>query len=105
MGHARALLGLDDPRQQLQLYNQITSQELSVRQVEEAARTSKSVAPASKKVNLVLPDNLQSVLAQLNKRLDAKVDLKSDPKGKGQLNIKFNSAEQLESILKKLIPE
>ena len=105
MGHARALIGLDDAKQQLQLFNQITSQELSVRQVEEAARASKSDVPVSKKEILVLPENLQMVLDQLNKRFDAKVDLKSDPKGKGHLNIRFNSAEQLQSILKKLMPE
>ena len=38
MGHARALLSLDNPKQQLKLYNEILKQGLSVRRVEEIAK-------------------------------------------------------------------
>jgi len=40
----------------------------------------------------------------LNKRLEASVDIKSDKDGKGQLNIRFNSSEELANLLNKLIP-
>lgn len=41
MGHARALLGVDDPKVQLRLYNMILREGASVRQVEEMARRSR----------------------------------------------------------------
>ncbi|MEZ5172091.1 MAG: ParB/RepB/Spo0J family partition protein [Bacteroidia bacterium] len=105
MGHARALIGLDDPRQQLQLFNQIVNQELSVRQVEDAARITKTESPAAGGKASVLPDEYKTVIAALKNRLEAKVDLKTDAKGKGQIHIRFDSPEQLQSILQKLLPE
>ena len=46
MGHARALISIGDPARQVELYQQIVSSQLSVRQVEDLARTS---APKGKK--------------------------------------------------------
>jgi ParB family chromosome partitioning protein len=105
MGHARALIAMDDPEQQIHLYNQIVSQELSVRQVEEAARSTKAAGQPVKKATQSLSRELESVVAALNKKLEAKVDLKTDSSGKGQLNIRFDSPEQLQVILTKLLPE
>ena len=105
MGHARALINMDDAAQQLSLYNLIIAQELSVRQVEDAARETKATAsPSAKKSATQLPDAIAEAIQALNARLDAKVELKSDSKGKGQLNIRFNSPEELEQLLRKLIP-
>lgn len=105
MGHARALIAMDDPGQQIHLYNQIVSQELSVRQVEEAARSTKASGQPVKKAAQGLSRELESFVAALKKKLEAKVDLKTDSSGKGQLNIRFDSPEQLQVILTKLLPE
>ena len=105
MGHARALVGIDDAKQQLSLYNQILSSEMSVRQVEDASRKNKSSdVGASRSSKMVLPAELKAAIQKLNKRLDAPVDIKSDKDGKGQLNIRFNSSEELAQLLNKLIP-
>ena len=105
MGHARALVGIDDAKQQLSLYNQILTSEMSVRQVEDATRKNKSSdVGASRTPKLVLPAELKAAIQKLNKRLDAPVDIKSDKDGKGQLNIRFNSSEELAQLLNKLIP-
>jgi ParB family transcriptional regulator, chromosome partitioning protein len=104
MGHARALINIEDPRQQINLFNQIISNELSVRQVEDAVREKKSASASSKAGSVVLPEALNEAIKALNARLEAKVDLKSDSKGKGQLNIRFNSAEELQRLLAKLLP-
>jgi ParB family chromosome partitioning protein len=104
MGHARALINIEDPRQQLNLFNQIISNELSVRQVEEAVREKKSASASKKDSSILLPEALSEAISALKNRLNAKVDLKADSKGKGQLNIRFNSAEELERLLAKLLP-
>jgi ParB family chromosome partitioning protein len=105
MGHARALVGIDDAKQQLSLYNQILSSEMSVRQVEDATRKNKSSdVGTSRTPKMVLPAELKAAIQKLNKRLDAPVDIKSDKDGKGQLNIRFNSSEELAQLLNKLIP-
>jgi len=104
MGHARALINIEDPRQQINLFNQIISNELSVRQVEEAAREKKSASASKKASSVLLPEALNEAISALKNRLNAKVDLKADSKGKGHLNIRFNSAEELERLLAKLLP-
>jgi ParB family chromosome partitioning protein len=105
MGHARALVGIDDAKQQLSLYNQILSSEMSVRQVEDATRKNKSSdVGATRSAKMVLPAELKAAIQKLNKRLEASVDIKSDKDGKGQLNIRFNSSEELANLLNKLIP-
>jgi ParB family chromosome partitioning protein len=104
MGHARALINIEDPRQQINLFNQIISNELSVRQVEEAAREKKSASASKKASSVLLPEALSEAISALKNRLNAKVDLKADSKGKGHLNIRFNSAEELERLLAKLLP-
>jgi ParB family transcriptional regulator, chromosome partitioning protein len=104
MGHARALINIEDPRQQINLFNQIISNELSVRQVEDAVREKKNASSTTKASSIVLPEALNEAIKALNARLEAKVDLKSNSKGKGQLNIRFNSAEELQRLLAKLLP-
>ncbi len=99
MGHARAILGLDDPVAQLHLYEAIQQQGLSVRKVEEMVRKfaehgafeSKSV-PKSLKDSLKEYDELKHRLAKL---LDAKVQLSSDASGKGKISIAFTSDDEL----------
>jgi len=103
MGHARALINIEDPQQQLNLYNQIISNELSVRQVEEAARVVKS--PENKTVpapSFKVSAELKSAIQQLNKKINTPLEVKVGKDGKGLLHIKFQSNEELEGLLKKL---
>ncbi len=103
MGHARALVNIEDPKLQLSLYNQILSSEMSVRQVEEAARNTKSGTP-DKPVEANVSQAIKSAEKMLHQRLSAPVDIKSGKDGKGQISIKFNSEAELNEILRKLIP-
>jgi ParB family chromosome partitioning protein len=103
MGHARALVNIEDPKLQLSLYNQILSSEMSVRQVEEAARNTKSGVP-EKAVVTNVSQAIKSAEKILHQRLAVPVDIKSGKDGKGQISIKFNSESELNEILRKLIP-
>jgi ParB family chromosome partitioning protein len=105
MGHARALVAIEDPKQQLSLYNQILSSEMSVRQVEEATRKNKQPESSpARSAKAMLPAELKAAINSLHKRLEVPVDIKTTQDGKGQLNIRFNSPEELAQLLSKLIP-
>jgi ParB family chromosome partitioning protein len=102
MGHARALLALSGA-QQIQLGNRIAAQQLSVRATEALvarggavkARKASKKAPARSRDIVRLEDELADTLG-------ADVRLQADPRGKGELTIKFSSLDQLEGIVARL---
>lgn len=97
MGHARALLAIDDPMKQLQLFHELTKYGYSVRMVEDKARqmnekkakTSKSAAD----------DSLAPLGRQLSKFLGAPVKVKSNAKGAGSISISFKNDEDLARLM------
>lgn len=97
MGHARALLAIDDPMKQLQLFHELTKYGYSVRMVEDKARqmnekkakTSKSAAD----------DSLAPLGRQLSKFLGAPVKVKSNAKGSGSISISFKNDEDLARLM------
>ena len=107
MGHARALLPVEDPEVQLAFYEQIVEQGLSVRNVEELVRqvaqgepvallTEKPVKPERKasysKEFAMLRDHL-------SRFFNTKVQLSCNEKGKGRITIPFSSEEELEKLI------
>ena len=105
MGHARALISLEDPEVQLALYEQIIVQGMSVRNVEELVRnameaSSEEVPNSPKSRRKLLPDEYKSLMAHLSDFFQAKVKLTyNDENGKGKVTIPFNSEEELEKII------
>ena len=105
MGHARALLDLDDPKTQIRIFNEIQSQGYSVRKVEEivkALSSGESVESGGKKIR---PNGgkLSEEYMMLQKHLcgffGSKVQLSCTSKGKGKISIPFNNEEDLERIM------
>ena len=103
MGHARALLAVDDPAKQLKLYELIVAEGLSVRRVEEMARRiadEGEVAPAAPAKPAPRVDSLS---AQLEKELAAlfptPVKLARRPDGKGSITLRFSSDDELQTLL------
>jgi len=100
MGHARALAGVSDIAFQLSLLRQILQEDLSVRTVEEliarhqAERSSRKARPDKR-----LPDSLREVQDHFRAFFGAKVDLKRNERGKGQIVIQFDSDAELNRIL------
>ncbi len=101
MGHARALIPVEDPEVQLALYEQILADGLSVRAVESLVRkepegegtstTKPSKAKTRKEFDL-LKDHL-------SRFFHAKVELTCNDKGKGKITIPFTSEEELEKLI------
>lgn len=98
MGHARALLGVENVDLQLSLYKEIVSKGLSVRATEALVRRYREPAKASKKFD-ELPPDFKQVRDHLRQVLGTKVELKTSAKGSGHIRIPFSSVEDLNRIL------
>ncbi|MGZ4958612.1 MAG: ParB/RepB/Spo0J family partition protein [Methylomonas sp.] len=98
MGHARALLGLDEVRQ-AEIANKAVKQGLTVRAVEKLVRELHEEKPAvSKRVD---PDTLR-LQQDLSEKMGAKVEINHQQSGKGKLVISYSSLEELDGIVKKI---
>lgn len=102
MGHARALINIDNPVSQLNVFDKILDETLSVRAAEDAAKTVKG--SASKASNRYTNKNHgdSSIETELSSLLSAKVKLSRTNSGKGKIVIPFATDEQLRKIINML---
>ena len=100
MGHGRALINVDDKKLQIEIYEQIISSKLSVRQTEKIARGNKALASnnSSSDVSKIYLDATN----KFEKLFNSKVILKENSKGKVSLSTTFKSINELYSIIKKI---
>ncbi len=98
MGHARALIGITSPLEQLQLFKQIIQEQLSVRETENRSQTAKKSVVLDKKVK-ELPFTYQRIAEHLKEQLNATVALKANGQGKGSLTINFADESDLKRVL------
>ncbi len=103
MGHARALINIEDVDKQLALFKKIVTEELSVRQVEALVKAINDGKPekqsASSGINPVRKYELTKIQQRLASHFGTKVVLKTDQKNKGEIKIPFSSASDLNRIL------
>lgn len=103
MGHAKALLAVDDPAAQLYIHQQIIKNELSVRKAEELVREIQK-APVKKegKQPEELSYQLKKIQDELASKFSSKVRLKVNSQGNGSIEIPFLSEDDLGRILEML---
>lgn len=104
MGHARAIINIENPDVQIQLFKKAVDEEWSVRKVEEAVRnlSEESEQPKSAR-SLTLPkQEMRSLQFKLSSLFGTKVSIKADDKHKGEIKIPFTSQEELNKILEVL---
>ena len=108
MGHARALINIEDEDKMLDIYNQIVLNDLSVRDVEDLARgVKKEIAAAPAKDGAAkkptdkagLSFEQKKVVEDLRAVFNTKVLINRDTKGKGKIVIPFKSDNDLKRIL------
>ena len=114
MGHARAILPIEEPEQQVKLFHLIVNQELSVRRVEALVKDYlegrildfSEDTPASKPSKTQKPSMLSEsseILAAMQKHLSqmfsTKVKMTCNEKGQGKITIPFRTDEDLQNIL------
>ena len=102
MGHAKALLSLDDPSTQLMVYKQIIEYGFSVRKTEEIVKTinegEEGVEPQPKK-KAKTPEEYNLLKKHLSKQFGVKVAFSINEKGAGKISIPFSSDQDLERII------
>ena len=101
MGHARALLSIQDRGMQLEVANLIVEKGLSVREAEGLVRKIVDKKKPNQQKTAVDPD-IQRLENDLTNRLGAKVSIKHKKSGGGILSIKYSSPDELEGILSKI---
>jgi ParB family chromosome partitioning protein len=107
MGHARALINIDDEDKQLDIYNQIVLNNLSVREVEDLARGVKAETQQPTAKNSTdkktakgsLSVEQQTIVEDLRAVFNTKVQISKEASGKGKIVIPFKSDNDLKRIL------
>lgn len=102
MGHARALLSIDDPTLQLKLYNEIVKQGLSVRKVEELAKayqrgevTGSQPSRTGKSAN----HDYDLLKKHLSAAFKTRVQFSCDHNGKGKITFPFKNEDELAKLI------
>ncbi len=100
MGHARALINVENEDEQLYILNEAVKQQLSVREVEKMVKEATG-RPKNKPKNQKpeLPDAFREVRDLLISRFETKVDIKWNNKDSGSIVIPFKSDDDLQRII------
>lgn len=102
MGHGRALINLSDLELQLEVYEKVLAESLSVRETEKLVKhiqTTGSVGEKSKATPKV-PKEIKESVKGFSSYFGAKVDVKMSKKGNGKVIIPFSSKEDFERLTK-----
>lgn len=104
MGHARAIINVEDPETQIMLFKQIVKYDFSVRKIEEIVHkinSEESQEKEQKKENKKTPfsPEYDELKKHLTKHFSTNIDFKINNKGAGKIVIPFNSDKDLERII------
>ncbi|CAL2055302.1 ParB/RepB/Spo0J family partition protein [Tenacibaculum sp. 190524A05c] len=103
MGHGRALINIESEKDQIDIYEKILRDKLSVRQTEDLVRVLKSgVEKKSESKKNALPKEISTGLKNFSDFFSAKIDVSVNNKGKGKISIPFDSIEDFNRIKKLL---
>ncbi len=103
MGHARALLAIDSPSQQLRVFRDIQKNGYSVRQVETLVKKINEGEEDGEKRPVkkqpAMPKGIASLRDKLSEIFSSKVEMTCSAKGKGKITIPFGNEKELERIM------
>ena len=102
MGHARALLAVENPKLQLKLYNEILKKGLSVRQVEELAKKyneEENAEPTEKGGGGSIAKEYEILKKHLSQSFKTQVQFTCNRQGKGKISFPFKNEEELEKLI------
>ena len=98
-GHARAILSVEDPKQQYELAQKIFDEKLSVRDVEKMVRNLGKPAKEKKAADKGLDVIYENIQEKLKNTLGTKVAISSKGDGTGKIEIEFYSHEDLDRLV------
>lgn len=104
MGHARAIINVEDIDKQLDIYKRTIAEELSVRKVEALVKAlneepEERSTEKTQGLDPVRKYEIGKIQQRLSSHFGSKVQLKADGKNKGEIKIPFGSADDLNRIL------
>ncbi|WP_107040091.1 ParB/RepB/Spo0J family partition protein [Brumimicrobium mesophilum] len=101
MGHARALVGIEDDTLQIEIFDRVVNESLSVRDLENILREEKNKTeePKKKEAKPVVTNQQVDFTQDFSDKVAAKVQIKKQPTGNGKLIINFNSEVDLNRII------
>jgi len=103
MGHARAIINIEDAETQTMLFHQIVKYDFSVRKIEEIVRKinlEENSKPEKKEEKAPkFPSEYEELKKHLSKHFSTNIDFKINNKGVGKIVIPFNSDKDLERII------
>ena len=102
MGHARALVNIEEPKDQLDIFNKIISGDLSVRKVEELVRNLNNPPPDQPKENTgnkEITKDYETLKTHLSRFFSSKVQFSINNNGAGKIVIPFKTNDELERLI------
>ena len=99
MGHARALVNINNEKTQLNIYYKVIDEGLSVRKTEDIIRDVNTPKVNGTKEKVRLPEEYEQLKKHLAEHFNATIDFKRNNKGSGKIVIPFKSDEDLERIM------
>ncbi len=101
MGHARAIISVEDTATQLMIFEQTIKYDFSVRKVEELVRELSADKKANKKEKAkpTLPEEYQELKSHLSTFFKTNIQFSRSDNGKGKIVIPFRSDDELEKII------
>ncbi|HSW68162.1 MAG TPA: ParB/RepB/Spo0J family partition protein [Bacteroidales bacterium] len=102
MGHARALINIEDEPTQIAILNNILNKDLSVRHVESIVRNlnkePEDKSPLKEK-NEALPPHIETIRTTISEKFDTPVNIRFNNKGKGHIVIAFRTQNEMDRVL------
>ena len=102
VGHAKVILGVDDPSLQEKLCDLVVRDGLSVRQLEEKLRKLMNTGEKDESQVRELPEHCYRVLEIMGKYFDNNISLKRNDAGKGSMTIRFGNDAEMQRFLQAL---
>lgn len=99
MGHARALLGIDNAAAQCKIYEQVIANDYSVRKTEELVKKHNEKPAKGQEKKKMLPQEIEDLKGALSKLFGSKVGFTYSQKGSGKISIPFASDDELARIM------
>jgi ParB family chromosome partitioning protein len=99
MGHARALLALENRRQQVEVAALVAKKKLSVRETEALVKRLLAHAQGTPDPSTARDPNIRKLESDLTEKLGAKVQVQHSSSGKGKLVISYHTLDELDGIL------
>jgi len=102
MGHGRAIINIEDHTAQLEIYENILSHKLSVRETENIVKNYRDNKVISTPEKIEIPTFIKKGVKQISEYFGHKIDVKVSKNGSGKITIPFHSEEDFNRI-KKLV--